>query len=113
MYNLNYRRTIMKELVWVNRQKDDNCEVSKLNENWKNILSNYISSHYIKCIKYDVHRHYYIAINAVDDDTLDILNKSGITVDSIDYIVDTIMIKFKDESSRDLIFDVLNVQEWK
>lgn len=98
----------IKGLVYVNKSDKDYCEVSDLNSNWKTILSDYMSSRYIKCIKYDVHRHYYIAINAIDDDTLDILNKSGITVDSIDYIIDSIMIKFKDESSRDLVFNELN-----
>lgn len=97
----------MKELVWVNKSDKDYCEVSDLVPNWETILSDYMSSRYIKCIKFDVHCHYYIAIEYVDDE----LNKAGITVDSIDNIVDCIKIKFKDEHSRDLVFNVLNVWE--
>ena len=101
----------MKELVYINKSNKDYCEVSDLVSNWETILSDYISSRYIKCIKFDVHRHYYIAIENADDDTLAVLDKAGITVDSIDYIVNSIKIKFKDESSRDLVFNVLNVWE--
>lgn len=100
---------IIKDLVCINMDNKDYCELSDLTSDWKNVLSNYMSTRYIKCIKFDVHRHYYIAINTVDDDTLDILNKVGIVIDSIDYIVNCIKIKFKDESSRDLVFNVLNV----
>lgn len=100
---------IMKELVYINRSDKDYCEVSDLTSDWKMMLSDYMATRYIKCIKYDVHRHYYIAIENADDDTLAILDKAGITVDSIDYIVNCIKIKFKDEQSRDLVFNVLNV----
>ena len=96
-------------LIWINRNPKDYCELSELNSDWETILSDYMSSRYIKCIKFDVQRHYYIAIENADDDTLSVLDKAGITVDSIDYIVNCIKIKFKDESSRDLVFNVLNV----
>ena len=99
----------IKGLVYVNTSDKNYCEVSDLVPNWKTILSDYMSSRYIKCIKFDVPHHYCIAIEYVDDDTLNMLNKAGITVDSIDYIVNCIKIKFKDESSRDLVFNVLNV----
>lgn len=45
----------MKELVYVNPNKKDNCEVCKLNPNWKKVLLNYMSSRYIKCNTYEVH----------------------------------------------------------
>lgn len=104
----------IKGLVWVNKSNKDCCEVSDLNSNWRTILSNYMTTHYLRCVKYDVHHHYYIAIDYLRDDdvnhdTLAVLNKANVIVDSIDYIIDSIMIKFKDESSRDLVFDVLNV----
>ena len=99
----------MKELVYVNPNKEDNCEVCELNPNWEAILSKYMSSRYIKCNKYEVHHSYFIAIDNVDDDTISMLNKAGITIDSIDYIVDSISIRFKDESTRDMVFNVLNV----
>ena len=99
----------IKGLVYINKSNKDYCEVSDLVPNWKNILSDYMSSRYIKCIDYEIHHHYYITIENADDDTLDILNKAGITVYSIDYIVNHIKIKFKDEFSRDLIFNILNV----
>lgn len=107
MYNLNYRRTIMKELIYVNPNKKDNCEVYELNPDWKKVLSTYMSSRYIKCNTYEVHNHYFIAIESVDDDTLAVLNKAKVTIYSIDYIVGFISIKFKDEKSRDLVFNVL------
>lgn len=97
----------MKELVYVNPNKEDNCEINKLNPEWKTILSNYMSSRYIMCNTYDVHNSYFIAIDDVDDDTTEMLNKAKVTIYSIDYIVDTILIRFKDEKSRDLIFNVL------
>ena len=50
---------------------------------------------------------YLCDVENADDDTLSILDKAGITVDSIDYIVDCIKIKFKDEKSRDALFKVL------
>lgn len=98
----------MKKLVYVNPNKEDNCDINKLNPDWKNILSNYMSTHYISCNKYEVHNSYFIAIDDVNDDTIDILNRVKVTIYSIDYIVDTIMICFKDEKSRDMIFNVLN-----
>ncbi len=98
----------MKELVYVNPNKEDNCDINKLNPDWKNILSNYMSTHYISCNKYEVHNSYFIAIDDVDDDTIDMLNRAKVTIYSIDYIVDAISIRFKDEKSRDLLFDVLN-----
>lgn len=104
-------KEIVKGLISINPNKEDYCDVRNLNPDWEKVLSDFMATRYIKCIKFDVHRHYYIAIENADDDTLDILNKAGITVDSIDYIVNCIKIKFKDESSRDLVFDVLNVWE--
>ena len=99
----------MKELIYVNPNKKDNREVCELNPNWKNILSNYMLSRYIKCNTFEVHNSYFIAIDNVDADTISMLNNAGITIYSIDYIVDCIMIRFKDEKSRDLFFNVLNV----
>ena len=98
----------MKELIYVNPNKEDNCDINKLNTEWKTILSNYMSSRYITCNTYEVHNNYFIAIDDVNDDTIEMLNKANITIYSIDYIVDTILIRFKDEKSRDLVFDVLN-----
>lgn len=98
----------MKQLIYVNPNKKDNCDINKLNTEWKMILSNYMSSRYITCNTYEVHNNYFIAIDDVDDDTIEMLNKANITIYSIDYIVDTILIRFKDEKSRDLVFDVLN-----
>lgn len=98
----------MKQLIYVNHSKEDNCDINKLNTEWKTILSNYMSSRYITCNTYEVHNNYFIAIDDVDDDTIEMLNKANITIYSIDYIVDTILIRFKDEKSRDLMFDVLN-----
>ena len=103
-------------LVWVNRSNNDCCEIDNLTTNWETILSDYMTSHYLRCVKYEVHHSYYIAIdylrdNSIEHDTLAILNKANVTIDSIDYIVNSIMIRFKDESSRDLVFNVLNVWE--
>ena len=98
----------MKQLIYVNPNKEDNCDINKLNTEWKTILSNYMSSRYITCNTYEVHNNYFIAIDDVDDDTIEMLNKANITIYSIDYIVDTILIRLKDEKSRDLMFDVLN-----
>ena len=97
----------MKELVYVNPNKEDNCEVCKLNPDWKKVLSTYMSSRYIKCNTYEVHNSYFIAIDDVDDDTLAVLNKIKVTIYHIDNIVGFLTIKFKDEESRDLVFDVL------
>ena len=96
-------------LVYVNRNHKDFCEMSDLNPNWEKILSDYMSSRYIKCNTFNVHNSYFIAIDDVDEDTISMLNKAGITIYQIDYIVDSISICFKDESSRDLVFNVLNV----
>lgn len=97
----------MKKLVYVNPNKEDNCDINKLNPEWKTILSNYMSSRYITCNTYEVHNSYFIAIDDVDDDTTEMLNKAKVTIYSIDYIVDTILIRFKDKKSRDLVFNVL------
>lgn len=94
-------------LVWNNPQKEDYCEVYKLDENWKNILSNYMSSRYIKSNTYEVHNMYFIAIEDVDEGTIDMLNSAKVVIYSIDYIVNTISICFKDEENRDLVFNVL------
>ena len=106
----------MKELVYVNPSKKDYCELSELNSDWQSILSDYMASHYLRCVKFNVHHSYYIAIgylrdDSIEHDTLAILNKANVTIDSIDYIVNYIKIKFKDKSSRDLVFNVLNVWE--
>ena len=106
----------IKGLVYINKSNKDYCEVSDLVSNWETILSDYMTSHYLRCVKYEVHHSYYIAIdylrdNSIEHDTLAILNKANVTIDSIDYIVNSIMIRFKDESSRDLVFNVLNVWE--
>lgn len=98
----------MKKLIYVNPNKEDSCNINKLNPDWKNILSNYMSTRYISCNKYEVHNSYFIAIDDVDDDTIEMLNRAKVTIYSIDYIVDTILIRFKDEKFRDLVFDVLN-----
>lgn len=95
-------------MIYVNPHKEDNCDINKLNPDWKNILSNYMSTHYISCNKYEVHNSYFIAIDDVNDDTTEMLNRAKVTIYSIDYIIDTILIRFKDEKSRDLVFDVLN-----
>ena len=97
----------MKELIYVNPNKEDNCEVCNLNPNWKSILFNYMSSRYITCNTYEVHNSYFIAIDNVDDDTIAVLNKAKVTIYSIDYIVNCVIIRFKDEKSRDLVFKVL------
>ena len=98
-------------LVWVNRNHKD-CEVSDLVPNWKTILSDYMTTHYLRCVSYEVHNSYYIAVDylrddSIEHDTLAVLNRVNIIADSIDYIVNSIKIKFKDESSRDLVFNVL------
>lgn len=98
----------MKELIYVNPHKDDNCEINKLNPEWKTILSNYMSSRYITCNTYEVHNSYFIAIDDVSDDTIDMLNRAKVTIYAIDLIVGYLSIQFKDEKSRDLVFDVLN-----
>ena len=101
-------------LVWVNRNSKDWCEMSDLVPNWETILSDYMTTHYLRCVSYNVHNNYYIAIDYLRDDdcnhdTLAVLNKANVIVDSIDYIVNCIKIKFKDEKSRDLVFEILNV----
>ena len=97
----------MKELIYVNPNKEDNCDINKLNTEWKTILSNYMSSRYITCNTYEIHNNYFIAIDDVDNDTIEMLNRANITIYSIDYIVDTIFIRFKDEKTRDFVFNVL------
>lgn len=97
----------MEKLIYVNPNKKDNCEIAKLNSDWKTILSNYMSSRYITCNTYEVYNSYFIAIDDVDNDTLAVLNKAKVTIYSIDYIVGYISIKFKDEKSRNLVFNVL------
>ena len=97
----------MKELVYVNPNKKDNCEVSDLVPNWKNILSNYMSTHYTLCNKYEVHHNYFIAIDDTSDDTIEMLNRTKVTIYHIDNIVGFISIRFKDEASRNLVFNVL------
>lgn len=97
----------MKKLVYVNPHKEDNCDISMLNPEWKTILSNYMSSRYITCNTYEVHNSYFIAIDDVNDDTIEMLNRAKVVIYSIDYIVDTIMICFKDEASRDMVFNVI------
>ena len=101
-------------LVWVNRSNKDYCDVNELNPNWRSILSNYMATHYLRCVKYEINHSYYIAIDYLRDDdcnhdTLAVLNRANVVVDSIDYIINSIVIRFKDESSRDLVFNVLNV----
>lgn len=108
----------MKELVYINKSNKDYCELSDLVSNWKNILSDYMLNHYLRTVSYNVHNSYYIAVdylrdNSKEHDTLAVLNRANVTIDSIDYIVNNIIIRFKDEASRDLVFDVLNVWEWK
>ena len=102
----------IKGLVYVNPSKKDYCELSELNSDWKTILSDYMSSHYLRCVSYEVHHSYYIAVDylrddSIEHDTLAVLNKANVVVDSIDYIVNCIVIRFKDESSRDTLFKVL------
>ena len=101
-------------LVWINRNPKNYCEVSDLVSNWETILSSYMSSHYLRCVSYEFHNSYYIVVDylrddSIEHDTLAILNKANVVVDSIDYIINSIVIRFKDEKSRDLVFDVLNV----
>ena len=101
-------------LVWVNRNPKDWCDINDLVPNWKKVLSDYMSNHYLRTVSYDVHNSYYIAVDylrddSIEHDTLAVLNKANVVVDSIDYIIDSIVIRFKDEKSRDFVFDVLNV----
>lgn len=102
----------IKGLVYIDKTDKDYCDVTELAPNWENVLSHYMETHYLRCIKYDVHHSYYISIdylrdNCKDHDTSAVLNTANVTIDSIDYIVNSIMIRFKDESSRDLVFSVL------
>lgn len=97
----------MKKLVYVNPNKEDNCEINNLNSNWKTILSNYMSSRYITCNTYEVHNHYFIAIDSIDEDTISILDKAKVVIYTIDRIIGCIIIKFEDSKTRDLVFDVL------
>jgi hypothetical protein len=97
----------MKKLVYVNPNKEDNCDINKLNPDWKTILSNYMSSRYITCNTYEVHNHYFIAIDSIDEDTISILDKAKVVIYTIDRIIGCIIIKFEDSKTRDLVFDVL------
>lgn len=97
----------MKELIYVNPHKEDYCDIKKLNTEWKTILSNYMSSRCITCNTYEIHNSYFIAIDDVSNDTLAVLNKANVIIYSIDYIVDSISIRFKDEASRDMVFNVI------
>ena len=99
-------------LIWVNPSKKDYCEISDLVLNWETILSDYMTSHYLRCVSFEVHNSYYIAIDYLRDDdcnhdTLDVLNRANVTIDSIDYIVNCIKIKKKKKKSRDLVFAAL------
>ena len=91
----------MTKLVYVNPRQEDNCHADL------EVLSKYMSSHYIKCNTYEVHNSYFIAIDNVDDDTIDMLNRAKLTIYHIDNIVGYVSIKFKDEKSRDLVFKAL------
>ena len=97
-------------LVWVNRNNKNWCEIVDLVPNWEKLLSDYMSSRYIKCNTFDGHNSYFIAIEDVDEDTIDMINSAKVAIYSIDYIVDTIFINFKDQTSRDLVFAALNGQ---
>lgn len=98
----------MKEIIYINPRKEDSCKLSELNSNWKMMLSNYMLTHYILTNKYEVHNKYFIAMDSIDNDTIDILNRAKIMIYTIDRIVDCIIIKFEDAKTRDLVFDVLN-----
>lgn len=98
----------MKELIYINPRKEDDCKVNELNPNWEAMLSKYMTTHYILINSYEVHNNYFIAIEDVSDATIEILNRAKVTIYSIDYIVDIIFIRFKDSKTRDLVFDVLN-----
>lgn len=37
----------MKELIYINPSKDDNCKINELNPNWEKMLSEYMTTHYI------------------------------------------------------------------
>ena len=100
-------KEIVKGLISINPNKEDYCDVRNLNPDWEKILSDYMSSRYIKCNTFNVHNSYFIAIDDVDEDTISMLNKAGITIYQIDYIVDSISICFKNEASRDMVFSVL------
>lgn len=109
--NLN-NELVMKELININPNKEDNCEISNLKTEWKTILSNYMSSRCITCNTYG-HNSYFVAIDDVNDvngDTTKMLNKAKVTIYSIDYIVDSILIRFKDEKYRELLFKVIKVE---
>ena len=95
----------MEKLSYIVENAD--CEIGKLISNWKKILSNYMTTHYVPCNKYEVHNHYFIGVDSVSDDTIDMLNKAKVTIYAIDNIVGYLSIRFKDEKSRDLVFDAL------
>ena len=91
----------MSTLVYVNPRKEDNCHADL------EVLSKYMASHYIKCNTYEVHNSYFIAIDNVDDDTIDMLNRAKVTIYHIDNIVGYVSIKFKDQKTRNLVFEAL------
>ncbi len=97
----------MEKLVYVNPHKEDNCEITELNQNWKTMLSTYMTTHYIAVNSYEVHNHYFIAIDSISNDTINMLNRANVTVYTIDRIIGCTLIKFRDEKSRDLVFDIL------
>ncbi len=98
----------MKELIYIKHRKEDNCEITELNQNWKTMLSTYMTTHYIVVNSYEVHNHYFIAIDSISNDTINMLNRANVTVYTIDRIIGCTLIKFRDEKSRDLVFNVLN-----
>lgn len=97
----------MEKLIYVNPHKEDNCKINELNPDWKMMLSNYMTTHYIDINRYEVHNHYFIAIDSVDEDTISILDKAKMVIYTIDRIIGCIIIKFEDSKTRDLVFNVL------
>ena len=102
-------KEIVKELIYINESDNDYCVVDNLIQDWKKMLSEYMTTHYIKLNKYEAHHFYFIAIEDTDEDTINVFNKSKIPIYSIDKIAHFSAIKFLDEESRDLVFNVLNV----
>lgn len=96
----------IKDLVYINPNKEDYCEISKLIPNWEKVLSKYMRNHYLRYVKYEVHHYYFVSID-ICDDTISMLDSIKCTIYSIDYIVNCVTIEFLDEKSRDLFFDVL------
>lgn len=100
-------KEIVKGLIYINESDNDYCVVDNLIQDWKKMLSEYMTTHYIRFNKYEAHRFYFIAIEDTDEDTINVFNKSKIPIYSIDKIAHFSAIKFIDESSRDLVFNVL------